>query len=252
MLHGDPSLRLRFHGYGMSQKRYVWTGPSSSAAVQKDFSLMFHAPRKCTACHYMMVSDEERMQYYVHLAANQGRVMQPEDFVGMEAEELCFFCLPPGANLRMQAWLALPNAQKVLNAGRPFCFDVGCHPVRGGAGGDRFPCQLTHGTVVQALLPPGGGPLQLKIATPLEHLQAQGWNCVNTLCPRTEYMPIFNTLSTCSLKRLSGNGMHLKVEAAWMMYCLGHTVRREQANMTCVGISSDEDEETLDGSMDFR
>ena len=37
--------------------------------------------------------------------------------------------------------------------------------------------------------------------------------------------PIFEKLQPRLLKELMGNGMHLKVEAAWMMYALANVVR---------------------------
>ena len=73
----------------------------------------------------------------------------------------------------------------------------------------------------------GIGSCVLRIATAFEHLQAMGWNCLDAQWPKTGLLPVLQECSPREIKLLSGNGMHLKVEAAWMMYCLGNTMRRE-------------------------
>ena len=93
-----------------------------------------------------------------------------------------------------------------------------------------FPTQLTHGTVF-LLEPNGMDPDALpnwKIATGQEHFQAMGFNF---LYDKDEISPLTKAISDLGLtrkqmKKLSGNAMHLRVQAAWMAYCLGHTAPR--------------------------
>ena len=63
-------------------------------------------------------------------------------------------------------------------------------------------------------------------ATAMEHLQAQGFNMLDTSHHVSEWTDILGRFAPRQIKLLAGNGQHCKVEAAFMFFILGHLERR--------------------------
>eukprot|EP00974_Lingulodinium_polyedra_P055761 5362706-Lingulodinium_polyedra.AAC.1 len=90
------------------------------------------------------------------------------------------------------------------------------------SGGPDWPSQLTHGCVI-ATYP----NRTIKVAEPFEYLQAMGFNTISNSWPRTPMLDILKELPIHQVHRMCGNAMHLPTEAAWMLYCIMHTSRRD-------------------------
>ena len=71
----------------------------------------------------------------------------------------------------------------------------------------------------------GDPPDEPRLVTAMEAAQAMGFNVLDSSWPQSMMKPIFERLRPRSVKELMGNGMHLKVEAAWMMYAFANLVR---------------------------
>ena len=105
------------------------------------------------------------------------------------------------------------------------------------SGGPDWPSQLTHGLVI-ASYPDN----TIKISSPLENLQTMGFNMLSDTMPRTRLLLVLQQLPGHVQHRLSGNGMHLPIEAAWMLYCIMHTARRDDRLPVAVREVDDEDD----------
>ena len=64
----------------------------------------------------------------------------------------------------------------------------------------------------------------MKVATPLEHLEAQGFNIFGEGAT-TPMGKIMEQLSISKCKELVGRGVHITVLSAWMFYVLANVVR---------------------------
>ena len=139
-------MRSRFHGYGISKQHCVWCGPED---YEQGFKDMIARGTQTTAADYFLATRDERFINYQSVAAMQGHIVTADALKSLTTEELITTILPPGAVQRVSEWLATPAGQELLAAGCPFTFDLDHHPEFSN-GGLAFPCQLTHGTVIQA------------------------------------------------------------------------------------------------------
>ena len=65
-----------------------------------------------------------------------------------------------------------------------------------------------------------------EIATPLENLGALGFHTHQPdMDNEQEVVSILADMPSSQVKQLAGNGMHLKVQSAWMLYCLSNLRR---------------------------
>ena len=85
------------------------------------------------------------------------------------------------------------------------------------------------------------------VVTAFEHAQAMGFNLLDDSWQKSKLLNLFSSLEPSQLKLLMGNGMHIKVEAAWMFFVLLNIARVEPERVhRCVPISH----ELLDSDSD--
>ena len=221
-LHGQGVNRKRVHIAGIAKHRFKWIGPID---YPSDFKQRFHRISNMTGVDWLLSSNDERLDEYVRLAQIQGHHLSPEQIQAMNGKELLCHVQPPGANRRYKEW----HAQRQQHQDIAHYFgDLQHHAgSKGCGGGANFPCMLTHGT----LLCMGLSVDNWKIATANEHLAAQGLAMFEPMAQKygnPRLYNILNKLTTFEKKLLAGNGMHLRVEAAWIYYVLSNIVPVDQ------------------------
>eukprot|EP00971_Amphidinium_carterae_P225727 4476906-Amphidinium_carterae.1 len=99
------------------------------------------------------------------------------------------------------------------------------------AAGDCWPTQLTHGTLLA--WSQKDGKSNWEIATCAEHLGALGFRMHNddAVFPLSNWKPVLATFESTQVKKLSGNGMHLQTQLAWMLYVLAFCVKKDSDEM---------------------
>ena len=79
----------------------------------------------------------------------------------------------------------------------------------------------------------------VRIATPLEHLIAQGFHMADEVCLDCDIGPLAMIpdqlhLKGMDIKALSGNGMNMITQTAFMLFCLSYTERVGEADEVVV------------------
>ena len=88
-----------------------------------------------------------------------------------------------------------------------------------------FPTQMCHGTIAAL------SATSWKLVTPSERFCGLGFHALPAVCtqwPECDLMRILRAenISKTSLHKLTGNGMHLASQAAWMTYVISHCALR--------------------------
>jgi hypothetical protein len=168
--------------------------------------------------------DEDRWAHYQHLAKVQGNFVNVSVLKELSTQELLACILPPGQSKIYEEYMELKSEYSSL--GGAFVADLDHHPNTASSQGPDWPCQLTHGTVVAFGNTEAEKP---RIATPLEHLSAQGFHLfegATTLdFPATKLASVLSSLSGQAAKKMAGNGMHLAIVCSWMFFVLSNVQR---------------------------
>ena len=220
---GEPHLRQRVHLFGYNKQTSVWLGPSDDDKVQADFDRRFQRTVEMTGDAFMMLPQSTRRLHLQRLAAVQGHCNPDIDALTAQGAHALLMTVLPFCQFRAwEGYINTPACQAAWSEGKAFICDVEQTPSGCSSAGPDWPSQLTHGRFI-ASFPDGS----VKIAHPLEHLQAMGWNTCSNEAPKTSLLPLLMPLSEGKLQKMCGNSMSLPVEAAWMLYCLAHLHPRD-------------------------
>ena len=146
----------------------------------------------------------------------------------LSPDELIQVMGPAGMAQRYREW----QEQWAAESGAPgYMCDIDHHPnSKGGTPGHNFPVQLCHGHILCF----GCGADEWKIATGKEHMVANAFHSLDAaaskqfpVCPLMSVLDAMD-LKECQLKAMSGNGMNLFTQSAWMMYVMSHIERIDQ------------------------
>ena len=161
---------------------------------------------------------------YQKLVAARGRELSVAELQAMPEEDLLQLMGPPGLGQRKREWDVF-HAERSGACG--YMCDLDHHPQTKGVGaGMLFPVQLKHGTICSY-----GEAGTWRIATAKEHMCANGFRALPAtttkgvgICPLVPVLDSMNVFSR-SIKFMSGNGMNLVTQTAWMAYVLSNIAR---------------------------
>ena len=220
---GWPDIRHRFAGALLNRLTVFWVGPRGDALFE-DFARRFWRSIQMSGSSLLVEDEDARWAHYALMAGN---IMPVEDLKAMPQWELLTHLGPPGLFQRFNEWKQHMAVKHFLQPGEDFMCDLDHHPGTKGTGSGReWPCMLTHGMIC------GMNDTGMRIATSLERFVAQGFHCHEKTCSKWSECALFPVLKKLQLTRpqlaqLSGNGMHLHAQAAWMCYVLGNCHRRD-------------------------
>ena len=207
----------------LNRETVVWTGPRD-AALEKDFSARFFRSIQMAGSSLMVEDEDARWEHYRRCAGGR---LSVDTLKQMPEWELLTYLGPPGLYQRYAEWREYMATSHFLQSGEDFMCDLDHHPgTKGCAAGREFPVLLTHGSVC-AMNSTG-----FRLATSVERFASLGFHCHERLCNKWKECALFPVLRSLNLKRtqlaeLSGNGMHLHAQAAWMCYVLSYVKRRD-------------------------
>ena len=224
---GHPTTRHRLLGAMINNSTTIWIGPVGEA-LQEDFRDAFWRSPQVQGAILLCDSEESRWEYYRSLAGGLGNRMSVDDLKALPDWELMTYIGPPGMAQRHHEWRSFMFGHHWTQEGiEDFMVDLDHHPgSKGCTGGREFPTQLCHGTIATL------SATSWTLATPLERVCAMGFHALPAVCtqwPECDLMRIIRAenISRSSLHKLTGNGMHLVSQAAWMTYVLSHCARRD-------------------------
>ena len=216
--HGQPVRRTRWRGAVINLRTVTYHGPQQIAF---EFGSMFHATAHLNGSAYFQDSDDAYLKECVHCATTQGFRLTAQQLGNLKVTDFLLTQMSAGHFQRFEKYRAAANEKNHV-----LICDTEHHMGHGPSASHFFPTQLTHGTVWK--FEPGQCPRR---ATCFEHLQAQGFNLLDSSHSLSSWVPVLGQLSSRQAKLLSGNGQHCKVEAAFMLYILGHCERRPTSTM---------------------
>ena len=224
---GFPVSRPRMFAACLNLETIVWAGPEN---WKDDFADKFQTPCALSGDVLFLATPEQRACHYKEMAKQQRNFKASQKaWEELSDQELLASTLSPGQQQRAQKYLAARERMEGPNGS--YLFDVEHHLEARNMGGPLWPCLLTHGCVVSA---PRRG--RLRIATPAEHLGAQGLHVLPAACEdnaQSPLAPILLKLKGHQMKQLSGRGVHVAVLAAWMTYILSNIVPKSKTMPIC-------------------
>ena len=224
-LQGFPTTRPRVFSAGLNRKGMAWLGPSKPEDIQADFDSIFSTTMELSGHVFFRAETPDIVQDLQKRLRDRGNhspvadvASASEDGGGFILDPSTLECfLPPGATQRF--WSYDNGRAANEGVGGAFLADVEHWPgQRRGLGGPLFPCQLTHGTVVDWE--------SMRPATPMESLSAQGFHVLGDLSLfKSPLANFLRTLSRSKLLHLVGNGINLPAFAAWILYVWSNSAR---------------------------
>ena len=221
-LHGDPIQRLRTHGFAINTRTVRWCG-LDDGRWQLDFKRRSHRNNMMTRDSYLLANADRVSREKADLARVQKLTLGPEHFVSNKAvTDWGPMLFSP---LHMQRIIDNLDSMQTKHSIASFglcCFDAQQNLGWASSGPDMLCLPKVHSLFVSKAADPPDEP---RLVTAMEAAQAMGFNVLDPSWTQSMLKPIFEKLQPRLLKELMGNGMHLKVEAAWMMYALANVVR---------------------------
>lgn len=219
-LHGWPHRRKRVLSCILNRRLVKWVGPED---YQSDFSRRFHKAVQLDGGILMAAPPHERDQAYVAMARARKNQLHEKTLHKISRSRLLELLVPPGCIERFTRWKEFRD-KKGFDTSRAFMCDLDQAPgCKGSVGGYDWPVQLTHGMIMRIQ-----GDNDWTFAVPSDHLTAlgfhmhvepqQGWGV-------SPLQRIVSALTPAQVKTLTGNGMHLATQCAWMMYVFSNIVR---------------------------
>lgn len=206
----------------LSNASVVWVGPAIDD-VQADFDRRFNRGCSLEGKDLLVASEQERFEEMLRMANEKKFNISLEALQGMSPSDRMMTIFSPGMIGSYQEWrrwhcAKFPGTANVM-------VDIDHHPAkRGCSGGVDWPTQLTHGHIISLAQEDGDGWI---LATAKKHFGALGFvmhPVEGSVFGRSPLANVSDALELPAphLKLLSGNGMHLHTQAAWMMYVLSN------------------------------
>lgn len=219
--HGMSDKRHRILGAGISKKTMRWHGPSTPQAIQDDYGRRFHRSPGLDPSSALPYSEESEFEYLKELALIQNNHLTIDSIRRTPRSELLDLIFPPGAAARVRDWIKL-----CIEKETPFIFcDVDNHcDFKASYSATELPVLLRHSTVM--MITPDAD--DWRILTGMDHVAGLGFHTTTSTTGDYGMEPvvsILQSLKTCQVKALAGNGMHLCTQSSWMLYVLGNVSR---------------------------
>lgn len=104
----------------------------------------------------------------------------------------------------------------------------------GPAGGELWPTQLTHASVLS--FSTEGENVSWLLATSKEHLSALGWRMYghSDVFPVSKMVKVLDDLQLLpsQVKQLTGNSMHLRTQLAFMIFAIAHVSQKQRGGQS--------------------
>ena len=226
---GFPSVRHRVLAFALNTLTMKWTGPTEQAEIEEDFARCFNRHLGVGGAALTCQPEDARWEHIHQMAKHRGSCLTLEELKNLSMTELLMRIGPAGLVQRKREW----QEECELTGGLPgFLADLDHHPGHGNKapnldGCYPFPLQLTHGLIAEFCT--GREKGNIRVATPWEHLVAHGFHATSDvtedcgICPLSSILASFCFKPT-ELKQLSGNGMNLVTQTAFMLWCLSNCV----------------------------
>jgi hypothetical protein len=230
---GWPVHRKRLFATGINQSTMVWCGPLSPADIREQFMSMFGAKVMVDADIFANTDSAEGAQAHLkELCGRRG--VWPRTGQRMHVRDV----LPAGAQGRYDKYMVAKSKASQATVSLKgdsdsFICDLSQNPDKRFRAGKWMPTVARSSAMcsLNTAGPTSGGHL----FTAAEINLAHGWPCLQVPGVRTGSNEDFSgnlhydeqKLTIHQQAQLAGNSMHLVTLAAWLMYVLANTVRRE-------------------------
>ncbi|CAE7239963.1 unnamed protein product [Symbiodinium sp. CCMP2456] len=236
--HGWPHRRRRVLAVAVNKRTAAWVGETGLSTLQEQYARRFYRQMSSTGEMLMMASDEERIKEMTAIAVGRKNNVNAKDIAELvekkDMDGLACLLFPPGGVKRLGEWQGLYMDKKIETPRlRAFLCDVD-HAVggKGPCGGELWPTQLTHGSIIsfQRSFHDGDSKPAWRLATAKEHLSALGWRMYggSNLFPVSHMSTVLTNLqlTPSQVKVLAGNSMHLRTQMAFMLYAMGQIIKK--------------------------
>jgi hypothetical protein len=217
-LQSYPIYRLRNYACGLNRAKWVWVGPSTNPAVQKDFETKFHRPVAARGNIFLSAGAPEVRRFGSELALATSRKSQISKFCDADDE----------STTSMSEYLHLICSARMMSrkasyekhftdslVAPPWFADLDANLGWGqGAEASFVPTLVTHPRIF--VWPKGMSLEGQRFMLPEELLSCHGFGMTCDL------HHIFKSLDNRSKGVLLGNGMHLPSLGSFMMYVLSN------------------------------
>eukprot|EP00435_Cladocopium_sp_Y103_P067844 s676_g30.t1 len=230
--HGWPHRRTRVLAAAVNNLTLDWHGSQDNDELQEEYARRFHRQMVSAGDLLLQADEKERIHEMMKIAVarkNNVTVGEMTQIVqSQDHDKLSSLVFPPGGIQRMNGWIQLYQEKLKETAKlRAFLCDVDHSP----AGGELWPTQLTHGSVLS--LRQNGDQTTWLLATAKEHLGALGWRMFgdSPIFPKSKMAKVLDNLdfSPSQVKQLSGNSMHLRTQLAFMMFAIANVSKKKPA-----------------------
>ena len=208
----------------------MWTGPSSTQDIQRDFDNMFGRPCNLTGDAFFCASPSDVWQWCESvLAARKYHPLTAFRDGAMSLDELLPMLLPVGALARKKQYDDIRAEKESLDGS--FLCDLDHNEGYGPQAGALFPSMDTHPHVYSYKCK--------RLALPMEYFAAQGLDTYEELSGKrglTPLLPILQALSDKDSRFLAGNAIHMPSYVCWMLYVLSHCRRRSDLTPMCAAL----------------
>ncbi|CAE7249881.1 unnamed protein product [Symbiodinium sp. CCMP2592] len=258
--HGWPHRRRRVLAVAVNKRTAAWVGETDLRTLQEEYARRFYRQMCSTGELLMLASDEERIREMTAIAVGRKNNVSTEAVAELvekrDMDQLACLLFPPGGVRRLAEWQDV-FLEKKAEAPRLRAFLCDVDHAVGPCGGELWPTQLTHGSIIsfQQGDEGGGSKPPWRLATSREHLSALGWRMHggSNLFPVSHMATVLQNLelTPAQVKVLAGNSMHLRTQMAFMLYALGQIIKKNPGALTLTRMSTwmdeadDEDDEAL-------
>jgi hypothetical protein len=229
---GWPVRRKRLFATAINKSKLAWCGPICPADIEEHFMSIFGAKVMVDADIFANTDSAEGAQAHLKELCKR-RGVWPHRGQRMKVRDL----LPSGAQERYDKYLAAMSS-KVSQAtvslkGDSFICDLSQNPDKRFRAGRWMPTVAKSSAMCS--LTAAGHTLGGHLFTPAEINFAHGWPCVQVPGVHAGSGEDFSEsihfdeqkLNIHQQAQMAGNSMHLVPLAAWLMYVMANTVRRE-------------------------
>jgi hypothetical protein len=217
---GFPIRRRRRYTAGLNKQTCIWVGPSTQEDVNLEFQALFHRTLELTGDTFFVADEGQVLSWVLDRTAKRKTQSRLPDTFGTNMETYFQALVPQGGVQRKSLYDALRQTEGGL-AGA-FLIDIEQNPHQGSVPGPVVPALCTHSDIFSYE--------SQRFAIACEYLAMQGADSHSKLSGGrgiSKFARMFETITESETRHLVGNGIHIAVFAAWFVYVMGNTIRRE-------------------------
>ena len=240
---GFPVRRGRLFTAGLSKAKLVWVGPDSLEDCQASFNALFQRTTELTGDVFFHAAEQDISDFAMQRSQRRRRIL-PAGFRLQPMDEYLHLLVPKGCLLRKADYDGLREERSSLDGA--FFADLDQNPDQGCQPGFTIPSLNTH--------PDMYSYNARRLAVIPEYFGMQGVDCSPTFCSAkrgpSPMMAFYHGLDEGDIKTLVGNGIFVPVLAAFYLFILGNTIKREVPHLrhlrtlqVLVGVADQEGEQ---------